>query len=138
MAWFRKKQDNRVRIFRTVVILVIVFVVIAFAADKISSKKEGPDQREALAQCLTDKGARFYGAYWCPHCARQKKLFGRAISKVTYVECAIPGNTQAQTQQCKDANITGYPTWIFADGSRMSGEVALEDLAEKADCPWTP
>jgi hypothetical protein len=78
-----------------------------------------------------------YGAYWCPHCARQKQAFGtKAWSKVEYVECAIPGNRAGQTEACKNKNITGYPTWIFGDESRMSGEVPLLDLARKAGCAY--
>jgi len=42
-----------------------------------------------LAKYLRETGARMYGAYWCPHCSRQKELFGReAWSYVDYVECA--------------------------------------------------
>jgi uncharacterized membrane protein len=34
----------------------------------------------ALAQHLTAENAAMYGAYWCPHCANQKKLFGAPSS----------------------------------------------------------
>lgn len=88
---------------------------------------------EPFAQCLTDKGAVFYGAFWCPHCANQKELFGSSIKNVTYVECSLPDRS-GQTQACKDANITGYPLWAFADGSRLSGEVSLATLAQKTGC----
>lgn len=132
----RLQKDKRAVIFRTVVILVIIGVVGAVAAMRYAERNQGPDKRQDLAQCLTDKGAKMYGAYWCPHCQSQKKLFGRAFSKVTYVECAIPGNPREQTQACKDANISGYPTWTFADGSRTNGEQSLADLAEKAGCAW--
>lgn len=88
---------------------------------------------DTFAQCLTDKGTTFYGAYWCPHCANQKDLFGPSIKFVNYVECSLP-NKAGQTQVCISANITGYPTWEFADGSRMSGEVQLQTLSEKTGC----
>ena len=33
-----------------------------------------------------------YGAYWCPHCAHQKELFGaEAWSLIPYVECSLKG-----------------------------------------------
>ncbi len=90
---------------------------------------------EEFAQCLTDKDVTFFGAFWCPHCQEQKKLFGQFLSKVKYVECSMPdGNSQTQT--CKDQNITSYPTWQFADGSRVTGEQSLEALATKASCPF--
>jgi hypothetical protein len=132
----RMQKDKRAVIFRTVVILVIVGVVGVIGWMRYQERQQGPDKRVDLAQCLTDKGAKMYGAYWCPHCQQQKKLFGKAFSKVTYVECAIPGNPREQTPACKDANISGYPTWVFADGSRTNGEQSLADLAVKTGCAW--
>lgn len=129
------RHDPRARIFRIIIVLVILFVVGAFAAMKMNEAPKGPDNRVAFAECLTSKGAKFYGAYWCPHCAEEKKLFGsKAMDKVTYIECAVPGNTATQTQECKDAKITGYPTWVFADDSRTSGVQQFKDLAEKTGC----
>jgi Zn ribbon nucleic-acid-binding protein len=134
----KQQKDKRAMIFRTVVLLVIVGAVGAFAAIKIQERNAGPDLRVGLAQCLTEKGVKMYGAYWCPHCQKQKKLFGKAFSKVDYVECAIPGNPQAIVPACKDAGITGYPTWTFATGDRLSGEQPLAELASKAGCEYSP
>jgi len=92
---------------------------------------------DTFATCLKDKGIKFYGAFWCPHCQNQKKLFGSAASNLPYVECSTPDG-KAQNQTCKDKNIQGYPTWEFADGSRESGEVTLEKLAEKSQCTLPP
>jgi glutaredoxin len=91
-----------------------------------------PSPNDALAQCLTDKGVKMYGAWFCPHCAAQKEAFGTAFHNVTYVECAAPDKSELQV--CKDAGITGYPTWVFADGKRLNGEQPLATLAEKAGC----
>jgi len=86
-----------------------------------------------LAQCLKDKGAVFYGAFWCSHCQAQKKLFGLSAKLLPYVECStVDGRNQIQI--CKDKNIDGYPTWEFADGSRLNGEISLNQLAEKTSC----
>jgi Zn ribbon nucleic-acid-binding protein len=128
---FRQQRDKRAMIFRTIVITVIVAVVGAIAAMRYQEKKAGPDNRVGLAECLTQKGVKMYGAYWCPHCQKQKKIFGKAFSKVDYVECAVPGNPQQQVPACQDAGITGYPTWVFA-----SGDQPLKDLAEKAGCEF--
>lgn len=129
--------DRRTVRFRTVIIFVIIAILGVFAYFRIADREAaGPDVRGELAQCLTDKGVKMYGAYWCPHCQAQKKDFGAAFKKVTYVECAIPGDPRAQTQECKDANIQGYPTWVFPDGSRQSGEITLVRLAERAGCAY--
>lgn len=130
------RRDRNASKFRTIVIFVIIAVLAVFAYVRMADRDQGPDLKTPLAECLTEKGVTFYGAYWCPHCTAQKKLFGRAMSKVTYVECAIPGDPRAQTQACKDANIEGYPTWVFPDGSRLSGEVSLQRLAEKSGCAY--
>ena len=89
---------------------------------------------EKLAQCLSEKGVKFYGAYWCPHCKEQKELFGSAVKSLPYVECALI-NSDEQTKACRDENITSYPTWVFSDGTRKTGTIPLDELAEKANCP---
>ncbi len=101
----------------------------------LSVREKGvPGQYDKLAQCLTEKGAKFYGASWCPHCAEQKRMFGKSMSYVTYVECALPGNQRGQTKACDDANIQSYPTWIFGDGTRLEKVELPQALAEKAGC----
>ncbi len=92
-----------------------------------------PSHLDPLAQCIADKGATFYGAFWCPHCQDQKKLFGNASRLLPYVECSTPDG-RGTLQVCTQNNVTGYPTWVFADGSRQSGELTLEELATKTGC----
>ena len=60
-------------------------------------------------KCLTDKGAKFYGSFQCPACAKQKQLFGKSIKYVNYIECGALGQ---QNKICNDANIDAYPTWV--------------------------
>lgn len=73
-----------------------------------------------------------YGAFWCPHCAAQRALFGDAFAQVRYVECSNPDHSQNQT--CDDAHVQAYPTWIFADGTRHEGEQTLAELAQSSGC----
>ena len=94
----------------------------------------GPGELDAFARCLNEKGAVFYGAFWCPHCQNQKAMFGKSANLLPYVECSTPDG-KGQFQICKDKNIEGYPTWEFADGSRESGEIPLAKLAGKTGCP---
>ncbi len=92
-----------------------------------------PGKYDAFAQCLGEKGATFYGAFWCPHCQEQKKLFGRSADELPYVECSTPGG-QDQLPVCAEAGVKNYPTWVFAAGERLSGLIPLETLAEKTGC----
>jgi len=73
-----------------------------------------------------------YGAYWCPHCANQKDLFGNSFQYVDYIECSLP--SRAQTEFCNNAGIENYPTWEFQDGERTEGVMSLESLAARSGC----
>lgn len=105
---------------------LVVIGIILFASS-------GPGKYDDFAQCLTDEGAVMYGAYWCPHCQAQKKLFGSSWDLVNYVECSLP-NGNGQTEICKKEGIVSYPVWKFADGKKMSGGLSLEQLSNFVDC----
>jgi hypothetical protein len=92
-----------------------------------------PGKLDTFASCIAESGAKFYGAFWCPHCQNQKALFGRSARLLPYIECSTPDG-QSQLPVCRDANVGSYPTWEFADGSRLTGEVPLADLATKTSC----
>lgn len=115
--------------FKKSAFLIVVFI---FAFSIFIFWLRGGDKTTAdpvsFAECLTEKGAVMYGADWCPHCQNQKRMFGGAFSLVNYVECPD------DPQRCLDAGIEGYPTWIFADGTKLTGEQKLETLAEKTGC----
>lgn len=112
--------------------IVVVGLFAAIIANAVKSSV--PSVYDGFAQCLTEKGVKMYGAWWCPHCQNQKDLFGSAFDYVDYVECS-PGSSKVMAAQCKDAGIEGYPTWVFADGSKASGEQSFEQLSEKSSCP---
>lgn len=113
---------------RVFIISLLVLVVFLIAC---SSSPSG--DYDAFAQCLTDNGVKMFGAYWCPHCQNQEKMFGDSWEKVNYIECSLPGG-QGQTAFCEQQGITGYPTWEFGDGSRVPGEISLEELSGKSGC----
>ena len=86
-----------------------------------------PDEL-ALAQYLKKKGAKFYGAYWCPFCTRQRAMFGAAgVRALPYVECASDGYG---AQRCPP-QVTGFPTWEI-DGQFYSGLKTLTQLQSLA------
>ena len=98
----------------------------------IGSSIFSPGKYDTFAQCINDSGAKFYGAYWCPHCNDQKALFGKSAKKLPYIECSLP-NRGGQNALCNEINIESYPTWIFPDGSR-SNFLTLTQLSEKTGC----
>ncbi|MBI2612457.1 hypothetical protein HYW59_01430 [Candidatus Kaiserbacteria bacterium] len=112
-------------------IVVVILIVAALGAALFL--KTGPSNLDSFAQCLKDKGAIFYGAFWCPHCQNTKRMFGSSEKLLPYVECSTPDG-KAQLQACIDKEIKSYPTWEFADGSRLTGERTLQELADKTGC----
>ena len=53
--------------------------VASYASDYSTNKT----YKEDLARHLTSVGAVMYGAYWCPHCKRQKTMFGDGFKSCT-------------------------------------------------------
>lgn len=91
-----------------------------------------------LAKHLRKVGAKMYGAYWCPHCHEQEKLFGKeAFAEIDYVECAADGQN-ARTSLCEQVapkieqqtgQRFGFPTWEI-NGKFYPGRRTLNELAE--------
>lgn len=116
-----------------ILIIIGVAILLAFGLSLLNKLETGSDEYNQVASCIAEKGAKFYGAFWCPHCAEQKRAFGAAQKLLPYVECSTP-DTRGQTQACVDAGIESYPTWEFADGSRQSAVITPEKLAEQTGC----
>lgn len=130
-------MDKNAKIFISIIGLLILGVIATVIVRNGNNTPPGPGKYDTFATCLKDKGAVFYGAFWCSHCQAQKKLFGTSAKLLPYVECST-ANGQGQTQECKDKKIAGYPTWDLADGTRLPNEngagITLETLAAKTSC----
>ncbi|MDO8572608.1 MAG: thioredoxin domain-containing protein [bacterium] len=120
---------------KTIYIFVIITGLLLIVGIGVYYSKQPsiPGKFDTFAQCLQEKGAVFYGAFWCPHCQNQKAMFGKSVKFLPYVECSTPDG-QSQLEVCNEKEIKSYPTWIFADESRLDGEIPLEKLAEKTGC----
>lgn len=115
------------------ILFAVAFIVlVAGIGIFVNNIPQKPSKLDGFAQCLKTSGAEFYGAFWCPHCQAQKALFGSSVKYLPYVECSNPD--RSVTQICIDKKIEGYPTWIFKDASKLTGEVPLAQLAEKTQC----
>lgn len=118
---------------KTLIIIVASSILIILASVLLVKSSNTPGKYDSFASCLGEKGAKFYGAFWCPHCRTQKDLFGKSAKNLPYIECSTPdGNSQLAV--CTDAGIESYPTWFFSDGSKENGQLTLEKLAEKTSC----
>lgn len=113
--------------------IALALAVVAWGIYYFAYYRKPASTLDGFAKCLSKSGAKMYGAWWCPHCADQKELFGYAFQYVNYVECSPPGQ-RTQNEVCKQAGLKGYPTWQFSDGSRAEGSLHLEALSEKTGC----
>lgn len=113
--------------------VIVVLVLLGMSYGIKGYQSTLPGEYDSFATCLADEGVKFYGAFWCPHCKEQKEQFGNSAKLLPYVECSTP-DTQGVLPVCTEAGIQGYPTWIFADGTRESRVMTPEELAEKSSC----
>jgi len=114
-------------------IFIGVIVIVVIALGVFMDKSAGPGKYDDFAKALKDKGAEFYGAFWCPHCQSQKAEFGTSKKYLPYIECSNPD--QSQTPICKEKQIESYPTWHFKDS------IKITSTAEPIICkvkPGTP
>lgn len=109
-------------------IVLVVTLAIVFGSSWFGNSTK----YDSFAQCLTQQGAKMYGAWWCPHCLDQKDEFSSSWKHVTYVECST--SSRGQTPACQQAGIMSYPTWEFADGSRIEGTLTFHELSLKTGC----
>ena len=113
--------------------IFLVILILVAGLYFIPSTEAEPGKYDEFAQCLTDSGAKMYGAYWCSHCEQQKKDFADSFHLIDYVECSLPNN-DGQTEECKEAGIESYPTWDFGDDLRAGGVLTFDKLAERTGC----
>ena len=114
-------------------ILLIIGLLIIFFVSASCTKKN----YDEFAKCLAQNGVTMYGAFWCPHCANQKEMFGSSFQYVTYVECSNPDKTQ--NDLCKSEGIKSYPTWQFKNdkNNRVPGELSFLQLSQLSGCSIT-
>lgn len=118
---------------KQILIVLAVLVVVLGVAIFFSQKESAPGQYDTFATCLKDSGAKFYGAFWCPHCREQKEMFENSAKLLPYVECSTPDG-QNQTAVCAEKEIKSYPTWIFANGEIGNGTQDFAALASSTGC----
>lgn len=129
-------QKRSLRRIRTAIFVMFAICAVLGAYVYVQGLPPPAHLYDALAKCIAQSSTTFYGASWCPHCAEQKTKFGTGAQYLPYVECALPGGAigGSEAQVCINHNITQYPTWVFADGSRLVGVQTPQTLAAKTGC----
>jgi thiol-disulfide isomerase/thioredoxin len=108
--------------------------LLAIFAGSAPAPAEGPSDLEALARCIADSGAIFYGAHWCPYCREQKEYFGEYASLLPYVECYAGRKSEGKSAECRSAGVKKFPTWHFPDGTVATGVKRPGTLARATGC----
>lgn len=116
-----------------IIFVLVVIVIITGLGIFLGNQPEKVGKLDEFAKCIDNSGAKFYSAFWCGVCQNQKKMFGSSSKYLPNIECSTLDG-QGQTEICKEAGITRYPTWEFSDGERLTGELELSVLAEKTAC----
>src|SRR3989442_14790285 len=84
------RQEPKASVWRRVI--TVLLVVAAFALAAYLGFRKRASRLDAFAQCLSAKQAKMYGAYWGPHFADQKEIFGRSFRYILYVGCGGAGS----------------------------------------------
>ncbi|MCS7173915.1 MAG: vitamin K epoxide reductase family protein [Armatimonadetes bacterium] len=131
LSWWYGQQGLRWPQPAVAAVAVLAFVLGGYAVSE--RQRAAGTYAEGLAKHLARTGAVFYGAYWCPHCAEQKRLFGTAARYLPYVECD-PRSPEGNPRACETAGVRAYPTWVI-QGRRYEGVLTLEELARRSGYP---
>lgn len=117
--------------------LPVLLVVAVLHVHQSGLLHQRPESRRAaaLAQHLSDYGAKFYGASWCVECRQQKRRFGHAADRLPYVECSPGGRNTPMTSTCAAAGVTVFPTWVI-DGIQHNGVLEPQQLAVLTRFDW--
>jgi uncharacterized membrane protein len=115
-------------------VVIAAFMHVQAASVTAAIPAAGEPYLHALAKHLTERGAKFYGASWCPHCQQQKAVFGGAADALPFVECAPHGPGQPRATVCEMENIRNYPTWTL-DERRFERVLDPKELAAISGFP---
>ncbi len=121
-------KSNKGKLIFWVVLILIAIGIIYWGFTAFV----GAGKYDSFAQCISESGAKFYGAFWCSHCKAQKDMFGSSAKYLPYIECSS-GQGNPQFSVCNAAGIQSYPTWIFVDGTQ-GNVMTLEELSQKTNC----
>ena|ERR1700730_7837846 len=134
----RKRQQERVGTPMTSPqsrkkMLIWVGIVVLFAVAWAAGWEYKNHRYDGFAKCLAAKQAKMYGLYWCPHCAEQKEMFGKAFQYVPYEECAIKGSRDLAAA-CTAAGVKLFPSWQFGVNPPVEGVFPMQELSDKTGC----
>ncbi len=115
-------------IYLLLLLLLAVFISGCVQQSEIEKGAVESANLDSFAQCLTEKGVKFYGSYICSACLATKKAFGSSFEYIEEIECH-PRGPNPQTDLCLKRDIKKTPTWILEkDGEEIKRLVGLQEF----------
>lgn len=102
----------------------------AYVATTSTPEGEAAADLVGFAKALTTAGVKFYGAAWCPACTEQKRLFEDGAQFLPFIEVTNADRTLNEIGEANDIEV--FPTWVFPDGTRLTGVQTLSDLSQRS------
>lgn len=102
----------------------------AYVSTTTTPEGEAAPDLVAFAKALAAANVKFYGAAWCPVCAEQKRLFEDGAQFLPFIEVTNADRTLNEIGEAN--NIEVFPTWVFADGTRLTGLQTLSELSQRS------
>lgn len=106
-----------------ILVVIILFIIGGIYAIKYFNK-ETPEEK--TMKCIAS-GAVLYSSKTCGHCKTQKEILGDYLSLFKQIDCFY------ETDQCREANIEAYPTWLINE-KYYEGVRTINELAELTGC----
>ncbi len=137
LAILRKPANWTTSLKEAAVIALILVGGLHLHYSGVFDSAAGPEnpQLRALAIHLSDTGAKFFGAHWCPRCQEQKAVFEASAERLPYVECSSAGRGSAMTKPCLEEKIKSFPTWVIGE-KRLTGLKTPRALASASGFDW--
>ena len=79
MEKYYKDQDYTIKMKIKKNHLKLLFILIILISSLLYFATKEDPYKTSVAQCLTEKNAEMYGAFWCGACAKQKEVFGNSF-----------------------------------------------------------
>jgi thioredoxin-related protein len=106
-------------------LLVLLAFVVGCSETPTAEVVVDTEDYDAFAQWLTDENIVMIGAEWCGYCNQQKTDFGDSFQYVTFIDAVYEAELAASY------GVSGYPTWVLADGTQLAGYRPIENLMEE-------